>query len=80
MLQNHRITEMSRDFLRSLRPNPLLNQGQLELAAQDCDLNISTDGDSTTSALIVECSAALIQPLTTTTVKKNCVQMESHRF
>lgn len=65
MLQNHRITEMSREFLSSSRPKP---------AAQDCNLNISTNGDSTISV------SNLIQPLPTITVNKYCVQMGSHRF
>jgi len=52
--ENHRMTEVGRDLLRSSSPNLLLKQGHLKAVLQDQDksrqlLSISKDGDSTDS-------------------------------
>ena len=50
----HRTVKVGRDLWSSSGPTPLLNQGHLELVAQDhvqTLLNVSKDGDPTTSAL-----------------------------
>jgi len=65
--QNYRIAEVGRDLWGASGLIPLLKQGHPELVALDrvqADLNISKDGDSTTSL------GNLCKCLVTLTVKK----------